>query len=96
MHMIMIQQSVLYSMVVGRRTYAVCNIYIPRAPISIYTWGRGTPGLDVKTDRKRSLPIEHVYTYIPPKMGFVSVKSISYISPRYAKKRSEKNLPGRQ
>ena len=66
MYMIMIQQSVLYSMVVGRRTYAGVCMYRPRAPISIYTWGRGTPGLDVKTDRKRSLPIEHVYTYIPP------------------------------
>ena len=66
MHMIMIQQSVLYSMVVGRRTYAIYMLYIPRAPISIYTGVCGTPGLDVKTDRKRSLPIEHVYTYIPP------------------------------
>ena len=65
MHMITIQQAVLYSTVVGRRTYAVCNIYSPRAPISIYTGVCGTLGLDVFRDRKRSLPIEHVYTYIP-------------------------------
>jgi len=65
MHMITIQQAVLYSTVVGRRTYAVCNIYSPRAPISIYTGGAGNPGLDVFIDRKRPLPIEHVYTYIP-------------------------------
>ena len=49
----------------GGRTYGIYIMYRPRAPISIYTGVCGTPGLDVKTARKRSLPIEHVYTYIP-------------------------------
>ena len=48
-----------------RRTYAAIYVYIPRAPISIYTGVCGTLGLDVFRDLKRSLPIEHVYTYIP-------------------------------
>ena len=61
----MIQQAVLYSMLWGRRTYGIYMLYIPRAPISIYTGGAGTPGLDVFKDRKRSSTIEHVYTYIP-------------------------------
>ena len=65
MHIIMIQQAVVYSIPWGGRTYGICNIYIPRAPISIYTGVCGTPGLDVFRDRTRSLPIEHVYTYIP-------------------------------
>jgi len=65
MHIAMIQQSVLYSMLWGRRTYGIYMLYIPRAPISIYTGVCGNPGLDVFRDRKRSLPIEHVYTYIP-------------------------------
>jgi len=55
----------LYSMVVMRRTYAAIYVYSPRAPISIYTGVCGTLGLDVFRDRKRSLLIEHVYTYIP-------------------------------
>ena len=72
----------------GGRTPYEYRIYIPRAPISIYAGYGGTLVFDVKTDQTRSLPIELVYTYISPKSRCVSVKSISYIPPRYAKKRS--------
>ena len=79
----------------GRTPYVLC-IYIPRAPISIYAGYRWPPVFDVKTDQTRSLTIELVYTYISPKSRRVSVKAISYIHPRYAKKWSSKNLRCRQ
>ena len=66
----------------GGRTYGIYIMYRPRAPISIYTGGGGTPGLDVKTARKRSLPIDLVYTYISPKLRCVFQIAFSYIYPR--------------